>query len=181
MTLVSQLLFPPGLICLMWRADLQALPQREPVTPPPPQHWWSRRRWQHKRCPFPWGPHRPLLAPQEALSFQQCCQRDLPYPTASLIACPAGSFKQVNLKGASKMYLCKQCEKQTSSWDSMASHCLQEHLGIHVVCPQCGLSYSDPLKFHLHSRGSIICCFINFLNFFQFIFPEFLKFYIQHI
>ena len=38
---------------------------------------------------------------------------------------PTRSFKQVNLKGSSKLYLCKQCEKQTSKWDSMVYHCLQ--------------------------------------------------------
>ena len=29
----------------------------------------------------------------------------------------------VNLKGPGKMYICEQCEKQTSTWDSMVPHC----------------------------------------------------------
>ena len=37
---------------------------------------------------------------------------------------PDGSFMWVNLKGCSKMYICEQCEKQTSNQDSMVSHCL---------------------------------------------------------
>ena len=65
---------------------------------------------------------------------------------------PAGSFTSVNLKDSSMLYICEQCEKQTSNWDSMVSHCLWEHLGICLFCPHCGMSYLDPLKFHLHGK-----------------------------
>ena len=48
------------------------------------------------------------------------------------ITLPTRSFKQVNLKGYSKLYICEWCKKQTSNRDSMVSHCPQEHLGIHL-------------------------------------------------
>ena len=53
------------------------------------------------------------------------------------LAPPAGSFKQVSLKGFSKMYICNWCEKHASKWDSVVSHCLKKHLG--------GLSSLSPM------------------------------------
>ena len=70
----------------------------------------------------------------------------IPYHIHQL-ALPARSFKQDNLKGSCKMYICGECEKHTSKRDSMVSHCLQEHLGVNLVCPQCKISYLDPSKF----------------------------------
>ena len=60
--------------------------QREPAIPPLLillEHW-GNRRCPHKRCPFPWTPLRPSLAPQEALSFQQYCRGVLLSPATSL-------------------------------------------------------------------------------------------------
>ena len=74
---------------------------------------------------------------------------------------PAGSFKCMSSKGSGKFYFCEWCEKQTSNQDFMVSHCLQEHLGIFLACPHCGMSYTDPSKFCLHGRGSITCCSIR--------------------
>ena len=145
----------PPKVCRAERLPLNwAQPPREPVTSPLPQHLWSwrRRRWHHRRHSFPWVPLRPSLAPWEALSFQQYCGgTPIPYHIPQL-ALHARLFMWVNLKGSGKIYICKQCKKQTSNWDSMVSHCLQEHLGICLTCPLCRMSYSDPSKFQLHSR-----------------------------
>ena len=65
---------------------------------------------------------------------------------------PATAFSHVNLKGSGKMFLCEECTKSTSNQDTMVSHYLQEHLRIPLGCPQCGMSYSDPSKFHHHGR-----------------------------
>ena len=65
-----------------------------------------------------WGPPIPCHIPQLAL--------------------PARSFKQVKLKGSGKMYICEWCKNHISNQDSMMSHCLQEHPGVHLVCPKWG-------------------------------------------
>ena len=66
------------------------------------------------------------------------------------LALPAMAFSHVNLKDSGKIYLCGECAKSTSNQDSILSHYLQEYLRIHLVCPQWGMSYSNPSKFHHH-------------------------------
>ena len=131
-----------------------ALPQRECIMPPPPQcqlPW--RRRWQCRRSPS----HRPLWGhcwPLGKLSASSGTAGRPPIPCGiPQLTLPAGSFKGVNLKYSGKMYICEWCKRQPSNQDSVVSHCLQEHLGICLVCPQCGMSYLDPSKFNPHSRG----------------------------
>ena len=152
-------LTPPsfGPLPLVWRADglplLQALPQRESTAPPPPKcQRPQRRKWHCRRHPFPWAHLRPLLDPWEANLLVALWGPPIPCNIPQLTL-PARSFKWVKLKGPDKIYICEQCKKPTSNVDSMVSQCLQEHLGIHLVCPQCGMSYSDPSKFCLHGRG----------------------------
>ena len=112
-----------------------------------------------QEVPFLWAPLRLVLSPLEALSCWWCCRGDLPSPVTSFSSHSCQIFKQVNLKG--KIHICKWCTKQTSNWESMVSNCLQENLGICLVCPQCGMSYSDPLSSISMAGGSIICCFIK--------------------
>ena len=98
---------------------------------------------------------QPLLAPWEALSFWQHYRKSsspLLYPSAQ---CPAKSFKWVNIKCSGKLHLCKWCKKQTSNWDSMVSHCIQEHLEIHLFCPQCGMSWVSLIVSSPWQGGSI--------------------------
>ena len=92
------------------------------------------------------GPLRSSQLPVALQGPPICCH----IPQLTLFA---RSFKQVNVKGSCRIYICEWCGKQTFNWDFMVSHCLQEHLRICLVCPHCGMSYSDPLKFHLHGRG----------------------------
>ena len=162
---MSQLLFPQGLLPLVWRPMGSTFfgplhlhlhniggPKRGggDSAGDAPSH---RSLWGH--C-FPLG----------KLSASDSTARGPPIPChIPQLTNPTGSFKQVNLKGSGKMYLCKQCKKQTSNWDSLVFHCLQEHLGIHLISPQCRMSYSDPSKFAAMAGGSIICCFIKTLKF----------------
>ena len=104
-------------------------------------------------APLSMGPLRPLLTPWELsapCSTAGGTSHPLPYPSTHFTA---RSFKQVNTKGFRKVYICQWCKKYTSNWDSMVSHCLQEHLGVHLVCPQCRMCYLDPLRFCLYGRG----------------------------
>ena len=157
--LVSQLLFPLGLLSLVWRAD------ELPLLWPCPKEILSCLHLHNVRDPKGgrsssaggapshgslWGHCWPLGSSQllEALPGGPPIPCHIPQLTLS-----TGYFKWVSLEGSSKMYLCEQCKKQTSNPDCMVSHCLQEHLGICLICPQCGMSNSDPLKFHLHGRG----------------------------
>ena len=72
------------------------------------------------------------------------------------------AFSHVYLKGSSNLYLCGQCIKSTSNWDTMGSHYLQEHfLRIFLVCPHYGMRYLGSINM----LGSFItCCFINLKN-----------------
>ena len=120
-----------------------------------------------QEMPLPLGPTEAIAGPSGSSQLPLTLQESLPVPCCiPQLTHPAWSFKSINLKGSSKLYLCKWCKKQTSSWDSMVSHCLQEHIGIHLVCVQCGMSYTDPSTFHLHDRGTITCCSIRLFQFF---------------
>ena len=76
------------------------------------------------------------------------------------VTCPTRSFKWVNLKGSSKMYICKQCVKHASNYDSMVSHCLQEHLGSVLFVSNVGWGIQIPKSSVSIAGGSIICSFI---------------------
>ena len=68
------------------------------------------------------------------------------------LSLPAEAFKWVNLKDSSKAYMCRECDRIFSNWNSMVSHYLHEHLRVCLVYPKCGISYSDPSNFQLHGR-----------------------------
>ena len=105
-------------------------------------------------APLPSGPSKAITDPLGSSTLPMTPQRGPLIPChVPQLALPARSFKWVNLKGSGKMYMCGQCEKNTSKWDSLVSHYLQEHLVVCLVCTQCGMSYLDPLKFCLHGRG----------------------------
>ena len=156
---MSQLLLPIGPLPIAWRVDgLHLL--------------WSRPKRSY---------HSPITTMSVALNEEEATSQEEPLPSCSSEAIagpcrssmlpmalqrgplvplyvpqlepPAEFFRQVNLKGSHKMYICGQCKKNTSNWDSMVSHCLQEHLGVHLVCPQCEISYSYLSWFCLHGRG----------------------------
>ena len=97
-----------------------------------------------------WGYHWPL----RKLSASSSAAGGPPSPATSLqLTLLARSFMWVNLKGSGKIYIFEWCKKQTSNQDSMVSHCFQEHLGICLVCPQCGINYLDPSVVCLNGRG----------------------------
>ena len=160
MKLAGQLLLPLRPLPLVWNANgiplLWALSHREPVIP----HY-------HKICgpkgggggnitagASSYGPSEAIAGPSGSSQLLAVLQGDLPSPAMSLnLHFLPGSLNQVNLKDSGKIDICEQCKKQTSNQDSMVSHCLQEHLGMCLVCPQCVMSYLDPSKFCLHIRG----------------------------
>ena len=130
-----------------------------PTLPPLPEH--QGRRHPCRRCPFPWALLRSLLAPWEALSFHQSC-RGPPVPChIPQLPLSTRSFRHIDLKGSSKLYLCKQCKKQTSNWDSMVSYCLSgaswDPSGLSPVSDE----LFGSLKVGSTAGGSIICCFIR--------------------
>ena len=143
---------PSGVPSLSVRVNglplLQSRPQREPITPKQPLHQWPqrRRRWHCRRCFLPQAPLRPLLAPWETLCSQWCCRGDLQFPAVFLnwhfLWHPSGESTW------------RALAKCTSNQDSVVCHCLQEHFGVNLVYPQCGMSYSDLSKFCLHGRGT---------------------------
>ena len=161
---------PPSLAHpLVWRGDgfnpLWGKPQRDPITLPSPQHWhpWRRISQYFRWCLFPQHLLRLYLAPQEALHFWWGLQKGPPVPShIPELALQTKAFSHVNLKGLDKSYLCGQCDKRISNLDSMVSNCLQEHLGVHLVCPHCGASYSNPSISITMAESTITCCFSNF-------------------
>ena len=104
---------------------------------------------------LPSGPSEVIAGPSGTSMLLTVLQGGPPIPCyIPQLALAARSFKGVNLKGSGKMYICGQCKKHTSNWDSMVSYCLQEHLGIHLVCPQHGMSYLDLSEFYLQGKGT---------------------------
>ena len=74
-----------------------------------------------------------------------------PYHTTGLTL-PAKAFKQVSLKGSSKIYRCREYDKTCPNWDTMVSHYLKEHLRVCLVCPKGDMRYLNPSNFHCHGR-----------------------------
>ena len=108
-----------------------------------------------RRCPFPWAPLKPLLAPQEILCFQQHSRGVLLFSTTSLssdfLLDPAN---ESNLKSSSKLYLCEQCESKLLTWTLSYLTAFKSILwSIYLVCPQCGMSYSDPSRYCHYGKG----------------------------
>ena len=136
-------------------------PQREPIALLPPwhQHPWRRMSWCCRQCFFPRTPLRPKLAPKGS------CMLPLGLPKGPLDPCyiadlslPAKAFKSINFKDSGKIYMYSKCDKTSSNWESMVSHYL---LRICLVCPECGMSYSDPSNFCHHAGRCITCCFTS--------------------
>ena len=68
---------------------------------------------------------------------------------------PDTSFKSLQasqLEGLWQDYMYRKCDKTSSNHNTMVFHYLKEHLRVCLVCPECGMSYKDPSKFHHHSR-----------------------------
>ena len=71
---------------------------------------------------------------------------------------PAGAFRCTNVKNSTKVYTCRECNKTSFNWGTLVSDFLRQHLGVQLVCPKCGMSFSDHMNFHHHGKSSITCC-----------------------
>ena len=99
------------------------------------------------------GPYEAITGPSENLYTCDSTAEDtcgpLPYPSTGT-SCQILQASQ--LEGLWQNVHMWAVGINTSNWDSMVSHCPWEHLGVCLICSQCGLSYLDPPKFSLHGR-----------------------------
>ena len=106
-----------------------------------------------QEVPIPTDPSKaiagPLGSPHASGSAAGGPQNPCYIPQLTL---PTRSFKQVNIKDPVNCTYVSGL-KSKPPIRTLVSHCLQGHLGIHLVHPQYGMSYSDPLKFCVHGRG----------------------------
>ena len=87
-----------------------------------------------QEVPFPAGPSEAIAGLLGTCQLPVVLWGEPPIPChVPQCTLPTRSFKPVNLKGSSKMYICEQCKMHTFNWDSVVSNCLQEHLGICLV------------------------------------------------
>ena len=94
-----------------------------------------------------------IAGPLESSTLPTSLPKGPPVPChISTLTLPSRAFKHINLKASSKEYACRECDKTSSNQDTMVSHCLQDHLGAHLVCPRCGMNYSDPSNFWCPGR-----------------------------
>ena len=95
--------------------------------------------------PIPSGPTEAIAGPSGSSMLLTELQKGPPVLCCVPELSPlAKAFKWVNLKDSIKMYMCRKCDRLSQDQDTMVSHYLTEHLRVHLVCPQCGMSYLDP-------------------------------------
>ena len=173
---------PAGRLVDLMSAEVHGVDELAPppsgVPSPSAEDWWSPSPWElaKKRAHhapistmsvapkeagatlqevlLPSGPSEAIAAPLRSSLLPGAAEGTsgpLPYPST-------GTSHQV-LQGSELPGLCQNVHmwavgKACLQLDSVVSHCTQEHLGVCQVCPQCGMSYSDPSKFHLQGRGT---------------------------
>ena len=132
---------------------LQQTPQREPTIPPmmPPSP--KEDETMPQLVSIPLCPTVATAGPLGGSMLPAGFPRGPPVPChIAGLKLPAEAFRWVNLKGSGKAYMFRECHKMSSNQVTMVSHYIKEHLRIHLVCPKCGMSNSNPSNFHHHGR-----------------------------